>query len=271
MYSNPALVAQMENIFRPILDYQGLFEPNQGAYQSYDYTFDWSKDVTSFEANAPWTMINAARLYHILNGNILIKHGDTVMHDAGYGEKENELYTVFKLSPSVLDATKMLFNPLNTYSERLLPPYETVLNIFKGMADGEDVVEKMNVATLVNILPYGDIIMQRLGIDEKGLRHNNIWKRVEDAGPHQLVGSLFGTAYVPIKDNYYYYDSDYNILGGFKQNYYAKRNYSNPYNSKYPSYTLTRMAQNKKPRNIYAKSKTNSIYKGFKFRNFFSV
>ena len=260
MYSNPALVGQMENIFRPILDYQGLFEPDQGAYQSYDYTFDWSKNVTSFEANAPWTMINAARLYHILNGNILIKHGDTVMHDAGYGAKENELYTVFKLSPSVLDATKMLFNPLNIYSERLLPPYETAVNIFKSMANGEDVVEKMNVASLANMLPYFDTVMQRLGIDEKGLRHNNIWKRIEDAGSHQILGSLFGTAYVPIKDNYYWYDSDYNILGGFKTNYYAKRNYSNPYNSKYPSYTLTRMAQNKKPRNIYAKSKINSIY-----------
>lgn len=260
VYKNPALVGELENIFRTVLDYQGLFEDDQEAYEAYDYTFDWSEHVTSFKANAPWTMINAARLYHILNGNILIKHGDTVMHDSGYGEKANELYTVFKLSPSFLDAVKMLYNPLNSYSERMLPPYETVLNIFKGMANGESVVEKMNTASLVNILPYGDVVMQRLGIDEKGLRHNNIWKRIEDAGPHQALGSLFGTAYVPIKDNYYWYDSDYNILGGFKTNYYAKRNYSNPYNSKYPTYTLTRMAQNKKPRNIYAKSKTNRIY-----------
>lgn len=261
MYSNPMLIGQMENIFRPILDYQGLFEPDQEAYQSYDYSFDWSRDVASFEANTPWTMINAARLYHILNGNILIKHGDTVMHDAGYGEKENELYTVFKLSPSVLDAAKMLFNPLNTYSERLLPPYETMVNIYKGMKNGEDVVGQMNMASLANMLPYLDVVMQRVGYDENGLRHNNLKTRIEDAGIHQALPSVFGTAYIPVKDNVYYYDSDYNILGGFKQNYYAKRNYSNPYNSKYPSYTLTRMAQNKKPRSIYANSKTSNMYK----------
>lgn len=259
MYSNPMLVGQMENIFRPILNYQGLFEPDQEAYREYDYTFDWSKDVQNHQSNMPWTMINAARLYHILNGNILIKTGE-VEHDAGYGSKDNDLYTVFKLSPSVLDAVKMLYNPLNTYSERLLPPAETMWNIIKGLDKGEDVVEQMNIASLANMLPYADVIMQRIGIDEKGLRHNNIFKRVEDNGPLQLIGSVFGTAYVPQKDNVYYYDSDYNILGGFKQNYYAKRNYSNPYNSKYPSYTLTRMAQNKKPRDIYAKSKTYNAF-----------
>jgi hypothetical protein len=203
-------------------------------------------------------MINAARLYHILNGNILIKTGE-VEHDAGYGFKTNDLYTVFKLSPSVLDAVKMLYTPLSTYSERLLPPYETMVNVMKGLSKGEDVVDQMNVASLANMLPYFDVISQRIGYGEDGLRHNNLIQRVEDAGPAQLVGSLIGAAYVPQKDNYYWYDSDYNILGGFKQNYYAKRNYSNPYNSKYPSYTLTRMAQNRKPKDIYAKSKTSKV------------
>jgi hypothetical protein len=109
------------------------------------------------------------------------------------------------------------------------------------------------------MLPYFDTIMQRVGYDENGWRHNNMGARIRDAGPLQLIGSTFGVAYVPQKDKMYYYDSDYNILGGLKTNYYAKKNYSNPYNSKYPCYTLTRMAQNNKPRNIYAKSKTNRL------------
>jgi hypothetical protein len=260
MYKNPLLVGQLENIFRPIMNYNSLFEPDQEAYEDFDYTFDWSKDVTSFQSNMPWTMINAARLYHLLNGNILIKHGDSVTHDAGYGAKENDLYTVFKLSPSVLDAVKMLYTPLNTYTERLLPPYEAMANTLVGLAKGENVVDKMSVASLANMLPYFDTMMQRVGRDENlNLRHNNLYQRIEDAGVHQLLPSLFGAAYVPQKDKMYYYDSDYNILGGFKTNYYAKKNYSNPYNSKYPSYTLTRMAQNNKPRNIYAKSKTNRL------------
>jgi hypothetical protein len=167
---------------------------------------------------------------------------------------------VFKLSPSVLDATKMLFTPLNTYNERLLPPGEALKNVVVNMLNDKAPTDQMNITTLANMLPYSDIVMQRIGIDEKGLRHNNLFKRVEDAGPAQLIGSVFGAAYIPQKDKMYYYDSDYNILGGFKTNYYAKRNYSNPYDSKYPSYTLTRMAQNRKPRNIYAKSKARSVY-----------
>lgn len=256
---NPMLVGELENIFRTLLDYQSIFTPDPEAYQDYDYTFDWSKDVMSFQANAPWTMINAARLYHILNGNIVIDTDRDVAHDAGYGTKTNDLYAVFKLSPSVLDAVKMLYTPLNTYTERLLPPYETMLNIVGGLATDQDVVGQMNSASLMNMLPYIDTITQRIGYGEDGLRHNNIVTRIEDAGPAMIFSSVFGAAYVPHKDNHYWYNSDYNILGGFKQNYYAKRNYSNPYNSKYPSYTLTRMAQNKKPKDIYAKSTTSKV------------
>ena len=106
-------------------------------------------------------------------------------------------------------------------------------------------------------------MLQRVGRDENNqLRHNNLYQRIEDAGIHQAIPSIFGAAYVPVKDSHYWYDSDYNILGGLKTNYYAKKNYSNPYNSKYPSYTLTRMAQNnRRPKSIYAKSKSNNMIK----------
>ena len=270
MYKNPMLVGQMENIFRTIFDYQGLFEPDQGAYELYDYTFDWSKDVNSFESNMPWTYVNASRLYHLLNGNIVIDTGKDVKHDAGYGAKNNDLYRVFKLSPSVLDATKMLFNPLNTYSERLLPPAEAAANALINMANGKAPTDQMDITTLTNMLPYIDIITQRVGLNSTGLRHNNIFTRAKDVGPEQLLlSSLFGAAYVPQKDHHYYYDSDYNILGGFKTNYYAKRYYANPYNSKYPSYTLTRMAQHNRPRNIYSASKTSRMnaqqYNSYKY------
>lgn len=265
MYKNPMLVGSMENLFRTIFDYQGLFEPDQGAYEAYDYSFDWSKDVTSFESNMPWTYINAARLYHLLNGNIVLDTGKDVKHDAGYGEKNNDLYRVFKLSPSVLDATKMLFTPLNTYSERLLPPGEVLKNAVVNMANGKGNSDLMSLTTLANMLPYSDILMQRVGINsvDNGikLKHNNVFQRTKDVGVDQLLlSSLFGATYVPQKANVYYYDSDYNILGGFKTNYYAKRYYTDPYNSKYPSYTLTRMAQNRRPRSIYGTSKTSKIY-----------
>ena len=258
---NPMLMGELENIFRSVLNYNSLFQPNQEAYKAYDYTFDWSKDVTSFQANAPWTMINAARLYHILNGNIVIDMNKTVKHDSGYGAKDTDLYTVFKLSPSFLDAVKMLYNPIDAYSERLLPPYETVLNIFKGMKEG-NVVEQMNVATLANMLPYVDVVMQRAGIGADGLKHNNIIQRVEDGGPLQLLPSVFGMAYVPHKDKMYYYDSDYNILGGFKQNYYGKRYYNtNPYSTKNPQYVYTRLARSKRrAKPIYSPSIKRSAY-----------
>lgn len=261
IYKQPQLAGELENIFRPIMDYHSLYNPDQAAYEAYDYTFDWSKNVMSFEANAPWTQINAARLYHLLNGNLVIDTGRDVKHDAGYKVKTNDLYAVFKLSPSFLDAVKMLYNPLNSYSERLLPPIETVTNIFKDLKSGENITQRMDWASLVGMLPYADVVMQRVGINSEGLKHNNIFTRIKDAGPQMAVASLFGVAYVPQKNNYYFYDSDYNVLGGFKQNYYGKRNYTNPYYTRNPNYTITRMAQNKKPKSIYAPTKASQIRK----------
>ncbi len=267
VFKNPKLVGELENLFRPIMNYNSLWEPNQEVYENYDYTFDWSKDVWSFGTNVPWTQINAARLYHLLAGNIVIDTGKDVMHDAGYGEKMNDLYSVFKLSPSFLDATRMLFTPLDAYSERLLPPYETMVNLagqLSGLA--EDNTKKISIASLVNSLPYVDVITQRLGIDEKGWRHNNVIQRVKDAGPLMAIPSVFGAAYVPQKDNIVWYDSDFNVLGGFKPNYYARRNYSNPYynySNPYvsPRYTINRMAQKKrKPKDLYIPSIRERAY-----------
>lgn len=278
---HPAMLGELENIFRTVLDYQSLFEEDQEAYSAYDYSFDWHEHVTSFKANAPWTIVNSARLYHILNGNIVIDTGKDVIHDNGYGAKKNDLYRVFKLSPSVLDAAKMLYNPLNVYSERLLPPYEPLKNAMLNTLVGNTSSAQVNITTLISMLPYVDVITQRLGIVDSNtpgahtrygvaFKHNDIFTRAKDVGPEQLLlSSLFGAVYVPQKDHHYYYDSDYNILGGFKTNYYAKRYYANPYNSKYPSYTLTRMAQHNRPRNIYSASKTSRMnsqqYNSYKY------
>ena len=86
------LVGELENIFRPILNYNSLFVENREAFEAYDYTFDWSKDVLSTKSNIPWTQINAARLYHLLNGNIVINLDKRIKHDAGFGEKDTDLY-----------------------------------------------------------------------------------------------------------------------------------------------------------------------------------
>ena len=262
MYRNPMFVGQLENIFRPIMNYHSVFEPNQEAYESFDYKFDWSKDVWSFQARAPWTTINAARLYHLLAGNIVIDSGKDVKHNAGYGYKDNDLFYVFKLSPSVLDAVKMLYNPLSSYSERMLPPYEALLNGMVGALNGTIDSTEINTTSLMNILPYTDVIAQRVGLQGNfGLKHNNIGQRISDGGPLMAIGSTFGLAYAPKKTNNYWYDSDYNILGGFKTNYYAKRIYANPYDSVVPRYTIRRMSQNKKPRAIYTPTKKTRVKK----------
>ena len=260
MYKNPLLIGQLENIFRPILNYQSVFEPDQEAYESYDYTFDWSKDVWSFQSRAPWTTINAARLYHLLSGNIVIDSGKDVSHNAGYGYKDNDLFYIFKLSPSVLDAVKMLYNPLNAYTERMLPPAEALANTTLKVLNGEAPVDDISVTSLMNMLPYADVIAQRVGL--KGnfeFKHNNIGQRISDGGPLMAIGSTFGLAYSPKKTNNFWYDSDYNILGGFKTNYYAKRNYINPYQTATPRYSIVRMSQNKKARDTYSPSKTSRI------------
>lgn len=263
VYRNPQMVGELENIFRPLMNYQSLYEPDQEAYKAFDYSFDWNKSVFSFQANAPWAQINAARLYHLLAGNVVIDTNKTVQHNAGYGTKLNDLYAVFKLSPSFLDAVNMLYSPLDAYSSRILPPYETLVNIFSNMSDSKNLKEQLSLSTLVTNLPYVDAILQRTGLTTDGWKHNNIVQRINDAGPYMALSSVFGAIYVPQKKHMYYYDQKYNILGGLKHNYYAKRNYSNPYDTPKvvsPRYTITRMAQNKKPKPIYIKSARKRMY-----------
>ena len=268
---NPKLARELSNILMPCLDYQSLFNPDQEAYNNFDYSFDWSKDVMCFEARAPWQLINAARLYHILSGNIVIDTGKTVRYDNGYGEKDNELLAVFKLSPSVLDAVRMLYNPIDTYQQRLLPPYEVLSNTFINVLNGKAPIEDLGINTLLNNLPFVGATLQRAGYGKP----NSINRRIQDAGLPMAISSLFTAAYVPKKDKYYWYDGDYNKLnptphqtyysspyynsGGFTPNYSARRNYSNPYNSRVPTYTINKLARRTPNKSLYSRSTRYSL------------
>lgn len=264
VFENPKVLRELENLLRPCLNYNSLFNPNQEAYAEFDYTFDWSKDVMSFEAQAPWQMINAARLYHILSGNITIDTDKVVRHDNGYVEKDAELYAIFKLSPSVLDAVKMLYNPLEQYEQRLLPPYEVLSNTFLNVLNGEAPLEDLSVNSLLNHLPFVDSVLQRTGAG-KG---NNVVKRIQDAGLPMAVTSLFTAAYAPVNEHHYWYGPDNEILnpkprtqyskpyytrGGFTPNYSAKRNFTNPYNTRVPTYNMYKLARRTPNKSLYSK------------------
>lgn len=271
VHKNPALLRELENVLQPCLNFQSLYEPDQDTYSNFDYSFDWSKDVMSFEARAPWQLINASRLYHILSGNIVIDTDKTVRYDNGYGKKDNELLAVFKLSPSVLDAVRMLYNPIDTYQQRLLPPYEVLSNTLINVLNGEAPIEDLGINTLLNNLPFVGATLQRAGYDKP----NNINRRIQDAGLPMAISSLFTAAYVPKKDKYYWYDEDYKTLnptphqtyysspyytsGGFTPNYSTRRNYSNPYNSRVPTYTINKLARRTPNKALYARSTRYSL------------
>ena len=277
VYKNPKLLREFENILRPGIKYDSLFNPDQEAYKNFDYTFDWSKDVISFEARAPWQMINAARLYHILSGNFIIDTGKTVRYDNGYGEQDAELYAVFKLSPSVLDAVRMLYNPIDTYQQRLLPPVEVLTNTLINVLEGKAPIEDVSVNAFLNQLPLIGAPLQRLGIGSKS--DNNIVHRVQDLGLPAAVSSLFTAAYVPKKDHVYIYDEDYNVLnpketyprfnkmyyrgGGFSMNYLARRTYSSIYSPDTPTYRIIKYARrlpNKSPYRKFKRTQVKTYY-----------
>lgn len=280
---NSSVLFELENIFRTVLNYQSLFEPDYEAYAAYDYSFDFKDDVVGFGANAPWQMINAARLFHLLQGNVVVDTGKTVKHDNGYGEKDNELYAVFKLSPSVLDAVRMLYNPIDAYQQRLLPPYEVLSSTFLNVLNGKAPIEDISINGLLNNLPLIGAPIQRAGVGKS----NNINKRIQDAGLPMAVSSLFTAAYQPIKKKYYWYDENGNRLnetphtpyrknayyhrkGGFTPTYSIGRTYSSPYSSDKPEYHITKLARQTPYKDIYRKPATKTLkdtylnfYKGY--------
>lgn len=277
---NPMLSRELENILRTCFDYQSLWEPNQEVYENYDYSFDWEKDVRSFGTDAPWQIINAARLFHLLQGNIVISTGKTAERNNGYGEQTYELYRVFKLSPSVIDAVSMLYNPIDVYSKRTLPPYEilsqSVLNVLDGKAPFSDI----SVNTVLSSLPFIGAPLQRLGNVDHWTKSNNINRRIEDVGLEQAVASVFTAAYVSKKENKAWYDAAFNYLnklpnapyynnayyntdGGFTPNYTARRYYQNPYTMRNPQYALTKAARSKQGVSLYAPSKKEQTLKNY--------
>lgn len=280
---NPKTIRFLENIFRNVLQYDQLFEADQDVYDNYDYSFDVDKDIVGTAPHIPYSKLNAARLIHILNGNLMIGSGKTVTRETDYGPKEAELYTVFKLSPSFLDAAKMLYTPLNTYEERLLPPYEVLIDIVQKALDndGEGLKEMLDVSTVINNLPFIDAHTQRLGISVpnrfgKWKRNNNIIQRVADADTvgaiAQVFPSLFSGSYINKRKKNYWYDGltdkilNYDYYGGFTFNnrtyYRLNRLYSDPNVSEC---TVTRAIHtySRKVRSPYAKSNSYELRKNY--------
>lgn len=280
---NPKTVRFLENIFRNVLQYDQLFEADQDVYDDYDYSFDVDKDIVGTAPHIPYSKLNAARLIHILNGNLMIGSGKTVTRETDYGPKESELYTVFKLSPSFLDAAKMLYTPLNTYEERLLPPYEVLTDIVQKALDndGEGLKEMLDVSTVINNLPFIDAYTQRLGLSVpnrfgKWKRNNNIIQRVADADTvgaiAQVFPSLFSGSYINKRKKNYWYDGltdkilNYDYYGGFTFNnrtyYRLNRLYSDPNVSEC---TITRAIHtySRKVRSPYTKSNSYELRKNY--------
>lgn len=269
----PRLAGAVTDCLKVVLDYNSLFEPDYEAYHNFDYGYDaqdWGK------ASQPWQQINAARLFHLLQGNILWDSGKDVMHDSGYGERMTDLYNVFKLSPSVLDAYTLLTRPLDSFEQRLLPPFRPLWNIVTGESN---IQKSLQDLTLINNLPYVGAsltrIGARIGLFEQGLTSNNMLQRVEDAGFHQAISSVFGAAYVPHKKYNTWFGPEFDYLtelpqssysnspyyksGGFTPNYYATRTYSDPYSFDNPTYRINKLARNTKPKDLYSRSKRHNV------------
>ena len=138
-----------------------------------------------------------------------------------------DLYRVFKLSPSIMDAVSMLFTPLNQFEQRMLPPYEVLLHcVQSAFNDGTSLQEDLSINGMLNNLPFVGATLQRLGINGDGsTKPNNVFKRTEDDGVWQAVSSLFTAAYVPHKKYNTWYGADNQYLTQLPQYEYTKSPY----------------------------------------------
>lgn len=280
IYSKGIVAGELENVFRCVLDYNSLFNPDYEVYRNYDYSFDFEKDVIGFRSNQPWQLINAARLYHMLNGNIVWDTGKDVKYNNGHGVKDADLLAVFKLSPSILDAVNMLYTPLDQFQQRMLPPAEILVQSIEAALSGDttSLSETISINGLLNNLPFVGATLQRLGINGDGsTKSNNVIKRIEDDGIRQALSSLFTAAYVPHKKYNTWYDENnqyltklpqyeytkspyyYSRLGVFKMNYVAAKHYGSYYNPNASRYRIESLARSPYRKSIYGPSKNSSL------------
>lgn len=280
LYSKGVIAGELENVFRCVLDYNSLFNPDYEVYRSYDYSFDFEKDIIGFRSNQPWQLINAARLYHMLNGNIVWDTGKDVKYNNGHEVKDADLLTVFKLSPSILDAVNMLYMPLDQFQQRMLPPAEILVQSIEAALSGDttSLSETVSINGMLNNLPFVGATLQRLGVNGDGsTKPNNVVKRIEDDGIWQAVSSLFTAAYVPHKKYNTWYGADnqyltqlpqyeyakspyyYSRLGGFKMDYTMTRYHNSYYNPNASRYRIESLARSPYYKSPYSKSKRSSL------------
>ena len=280
LYSRGLIAGELENILRGVLDYHSLYTPDYEVYRNYDYRFDFEKDIVGFESTQPWQLINAARLYHMLSGNLVWDTDKDVEHDNGFKKSESDLLGVFKLSPSVLDAVNMLYMPLDQFQQRMLPPYEILKDSVEAALTGDTTAlqESLSINGILNNLPFVGAILQRTGVNADGsLNPNNIKQRIEDAGLYQAISSLVTAAYVPYKKYNTWYGADneyltklpqyhykkspyyYSKSGGFKTNYSAGRLYGLYYNPNTSRYRLDTLAHSPYYKSPYSPSKKYAL------------
>ena len=248
-------------------NYNTLWNPDYEAYNNFNYHIsarEWD------ELNQPWQFVNRARVFQIMQGNIILDTYKDVMHDFGYDKRMSNLYTVFKLNPSLMDAFNLLTNPIDSVSRRLLPPANVLVNLIGDtINNGGDLKTALKVQSWLSLVPSVGALAQRAGINsDLTLAHNNAKQRIEDAGWEQAVTSLFTAAYEPHKkyNTWYGRDGEYMTklpTKGFTPNYYATRYYSDPYTANNPTYRITQMARNTKPKALYAKSKRINVYNNY--------
>ena len=270
LMNNGRTAGALENILRSILDYQSLFNPDYEVYRNYDYSFDFEEDVKNFGPNQPWQLINAARLYHMLSGNIVWDTGKDVTRVVDYGdgpeEQITDLFAVFKLSPSFMDAVNMLYTPLNQFEQRMLPPYKILYETVNRALSGEDInlAEELSIDGFLNKLPFIGAILQRTGVNLTGDHAtNNMFKRIKDDGMRQILTSLFTAAYVPHKEYNTWYGENDEYLTKLPNKSSKKKYPKNTYYKKYYSkgYSRTPYTRSRYYRSSY--NKTFSRQGGF--------
>lgn len=186
---NGWLVGALRDILMPLIRLDEITDPTQIDYLNKDRSPQaWRKygNVNN--------LFDQARLYHLLNGNIIF---NTDIKDPT--DERRLLQLVFKLNPSVMDAFQLFTDPAGSISERLLPMFRFWLET-ESWDDSRYRIEKllqnpeqaplMLQEWLYSSLPIVGTMLQRFGSAQKNAQRLSQTPELQWAA---LSPSLFST------------------------------------------------------------------------------
>jgi hypothetical protein len=188
----------LRDVMTPIWNFDSLTASDEQLYNAYDRSMSVN-DYINLKPSAPWTQIQAAQLYHMLAGNIILPLDKTAYktyedYNGALKKEIKNVYQVFKLNPAFMDAVNLVFNPTDSIAQRMIPPVQFVGDWLWSLVD-----EKQSFKFDPNVVPIVGPLWQRFAGDALfNPTVKTVIDKVQDSDNilNGIIPSMFSTAYL---------------------------------------------------------------------------